>query len=233
MTNNDKKTHCVACKSGISPGASICPICKSYQKQWKNILQYVAGIVTLFVLTLSASAWLVGKIHKAFFIRDNVQVVGADTLGSAVVVNRGETDVFVSHLLMWMPGRKSDWLAPDIPIMETIAPGHFVKHDYSAARITSDAEFVRGSNPSDFEQQIKLAVNGDPCYELAFFTLNDSKLAILRQMAGPNLNTFEVAGLLEYWGYEKEEPTELPITGVGLVRHDRKSANCRTPVSPK
>jgi hypothetical protein len=61
-------------------------------------LQYFAGIATLLVLTASAMTWSWGNARVAFFYRDDVRVISANTLGSAVVVNRGDGEAFVENL---------------------------------------------------------------------------------------------------------------------------------------
>lgn len=214
--------RCVACKQEIPSSASLCSICKSYQRSWKNHLQYSAGIATLAVLILSGSAWLVDKAHKTFFSRDDVRVVGCNTLGSAVIVNRGDREVFLSHLLLWMPGRTSNWVAPDLPINESLPPGQFLKRDYSFSRIKGTAYFVRGLSADEFQKQIERATNGDPCVEVAFYSSVDGNLPVLQTMATPTLNTFEVAGYLEYWGQRDQSAKKVPLTGIGVLRHDSK-----------
>ena len=77
---------------------------------------------------------------------------------------------------------------------------------------------MRGATSADFETDIARAVNGDPCYELAFFTQSDSLSKELIQSAGPTLNTFEVGGYLEYWGLSKTDAIDVPIKGAGMVR---------------
>ncbi len=223
------KHLCVACKQEIHPNAAICPTCKSHQRRWKNDLQYIAGIATLFVLILSGSAWLVQRIHQTFFSREDVRVVGCNTLGSAIIVNRGDTEVFVTHLLLWMPGRHADWKAPDLPIMQSLPPGKFLKQEFSFSRIKGNATFARGLSADEFQNQIVKAANDDPCYELAFYDSNDTYLPVLLKMGsgGPSLNTFEVAGYLEYWGKRGDSPERLPLSGVGFVRHDVSSPGCK------
>ena len=67
-----EKTRCVACKQEIPRGASICSVCKSYQSSWKNTVQYVAGLVTLLVLIVTACTWLWGAARTTLFYRDDV-----------------------------------------------------------------------------------------------------------------------------------------------------------------
>ena len=159
MTNSD--TRCVACKEKIAAGASICPTCKSYQWRWKNQLQYFSTIATLVVLILSGSAWLAGKIHKAFFSRDNIQIIEGSTIGPVVIVNRGDDEVYVSNILLWMAGRTSAWVAPQLVINEKLEPGQFLKRDWDS-KLKQTASFARGLSQNDFEKLMQRVAAEDP-----------------------------------------------------------------------
>lgn len=208
---------CASCKSKIPVAASLCSVCKSYQHRWKNHLQYVAGVTTLIALTVSACFWLYEKVRAAFFYRENVSVVACSTLlGPAVVVNRGDRDVFVSHLQLWMPGRTADWLAPDLEINQTLGPGQFLQKEFPKSRI-DHGEILRGLSPDDFQSFVSKAANNDPCLELEFFAGFDTHYIDLVQAAGPTLNTFDVGGYLEYWGARQDLPARVTLQGRGVV----------------
>jgi len=150
------------------------------------------------------------------------RVAAANSLRSAVVANRGDGEVFVSHMLLYMPGRSSSWQAKRLDFEETLPPGHFLRRDFPPAKITGSAEFVRGLDPANFEKLLVRASNGDSCFELVFFDAKDNFFRDLKQMAGARLNTFEVAGYLEYRGLRGDAPTAVPITGVGVLRRDSR-----------
>ena len=211
-----KLTQCVVCKQDIPESASVCSICKSYQHRWLNWLQYISGVTALIVVTISAIAWLWGNVRTAFWYRDDVQIISANTLTSAVVVNRGDGEVFISHLIFTMPGRNSNWSAPRLVFEERLPAGQFVRREFPKSKLDS-GYFVRGISNADFENLIARAANGDPCFELAFFERSDSLLNELQQ-ASPTLNRFEVGGYLQYWGLSKTTPINVPISGFGLVR---------------
>jgi AbiV family abortive infection protein len=222
----EAKKPCVACKCEIPAAASFCSVCKSYQRSWKNHLQYVAGVVTLIALTVSASFWLYERIHAAYFYHENVSVVACNTLWrTAVIVNRGDRDVFVSHLQLWMPGRARDWLAPNLEINQSLAPGRFFKGEFLPPKFDS-GEFVRGLNSAEFEKLVSKAANNDPCLELAFFAGFDTHFIDLVQAAGGTLNTFDVGGYLEYWGARTDLPVRVVLSGKGVVRRSNAPA-CR------
>jgi hypothetical protein len=63
---------CIACKQEIPVGASLCSVCKSYQRPWKNRLQFfgplVAGLVAVILLSINGVAWFwgTGRIYLGF-----------------------------------------------------------------------------------------------------------------------------------------------------------------------
>jgi len=212
-------TRCVACKQEIPAGASLCSVCKSYQRPWKNHLLYISGIAAMIALIISATFWLLGNGRVLLgFGRDDVRLITANTLSSGVVVNRGDREVFVSHLLLIMPGRSGNWQAPRPIFEERLPVGQFLRREFPRARLQESAEFVRGLGTLDFEKLLTRAANGDPCLELAFFVAQDSLLRELSQMGGPTVNTFEVGGYLEYWRLTGDAPVDLPVKATGFLR---------------
>ena len=223
----EQPTHesclCVACKNSIPTDASLCPVCKSHQANWKNQLQYFAGLAVLIVLIFSGSSWLyleARKAIKAIWYYDEVRVISCNTLRSAVVLNRGDGDVFLSHMLLYMPGRSSAWAAKRLDFEEVLPKDKFMRREFPPAKISDNAEWIRNLDPVKFQNLIEIASNGNSCFEFVFFELSDSFLSELRQMAGAGLNTFEVAGYLEYRGQKSDAATRVSITGVGVLRRD-------------
>jgi hypothetical protein len=210
---------CVACRQPIPSGSSLCSVCKSYQDSWRNQLQYFAGIATLVALTVSALFWVIEKTRSTFFSREDVVLVACDTLDTgAVIVNRGDKEVFISHVLLWMAGRTHDWSAPRLTIDERLEPGQFLKRNFPPARFKT-GEWARGLSPDDFEKLIVRASNGDPCTEAAFFSSSDRLLAEVMEISGSSPpNTFPVGGYLEFWGQRGSSYTRIPVTGIGLIR---------------
>ena len=218
---------CVACKQPIPSGSSLCSACKSYQHSWKNQLQYFAGIATLLALTVSALFWVIEKTRSTFFSREDVVLVACNTLDTgAVIANRGDKEVFVSHLLLSMSGRDNrDWFAPLLTIEERLQPGQFLRRTFPTPRVNTGV-FVKGLSADDFDKLIVLASRGDPCTEAAFFSSSDGVLANIMQSTAGTLNTFPVAGYFEYWGQGKSA-TRIPVTGTGLIR--KAVATCPAP----
>jgi hypothetical protein len=188
----------------------MCSICRSYQRRWQNWLQYVSGVAALMVLIVTATTWLWVNARSTFWYRDDVRLVSANTLDAAVAVNWGDGEVFLSHLLFFMPGRTSDWIAPRLIFDERIPNGQFLRREFPKSKMPDKSEFVRGLSGVDFEKLISRAANGENCLELVFFEGSDSLLGELKQFAGPTLNTFKVGGYFQYWGLSRKTQISVP-----------------------
>jgi hypothetical protein len=122
---------------------------------------YVSGLAAMIALSISAAFWLWGNGRLLLGLgRDDVRLVAANTLGSAIVANRGDREVFVSHLVLFMPGRSADWQAPRLVFEDRLPVGQFLRREFPRARL-QDTEFVRGRDPSDFEKLVNRAANLD------------------------------------------------------------------------
>ena len=107
MSNNQQESEtqtrirCIACKSEIYAGANICPICKSYQSRWKNILYYCASIAGVITVIISLLTYVVANfpdVRKRLFWRDSVEVTAFHSNSRIIIHNSGDGKVFVSHL---------------------------------------------------------------------------------------------------------------------------------------
>lgn len=193
-----EQVRCVACKQEIPAGASVCSICKSYQTPWKNTIQYFSGIVALAAIVITAATWVVGITRTSLFYRDDVRLISASTLGSAVVVNLGDGEVYISHLVLTMPSRSTNVKVYRVVFEERLPPGQFIKREFLPKGKIAEGEhyFVRGLSAAEFEDRIRLATNGESCFELAFFSSADPYFRELSQMLGPKANIFNVGGYL-------------------------------------
>src|SRR5690349_16448564 len=88
---------CIACGSELPSTASVCSRCRQYQKAWKNRLQYWAGVSTLIVMAASALLWSATNMRRLLWPREELRLISANSMRSAVFFNQGDKEVFVSH----------------------------------------------------------------------------------------------------------------------------------------
>jgi len=88
-----ERTCCVMCKSDIYAGAAMCPICKSYQSDWKRKLYYCATLAGLITVTFSLLTYMIStwpEIRKTLFWRDSVAITAFDSENRIVIYNAGD-----------------------------------------------------------------------------------------------------------------------------------------------
>jgi hypothetical protein len=104
------KAACVYCRSSIEYGATICPVCKSYQAPWRNWLTYFGGLAAFIALIASAITFVYVNVVEIIYRnlnRDKLSVLslaypGYFTTpdGNILVSNHGDNDLFLSDLVI-------------------------------------------------------------------------------------------------------------------------------------
>src|SRR5262245_11077924 len=92
-----KQALCINCHSEIARNARICPVCKSYQQQWRNTLTYVGGLTSFVVILASAATFIFSQYlehSKRINWKDRVSLGYAKYPGDITLVNSGDGDMF-------------------------------------------------------------------------------------------------------------------------------------------
>jgi hypothetical protein len=191
-------------------------VCKSYQSNWKNRVQYIAGISALLALTASAIVWMIGNGRAFVWPREDVRILSLNTMRAAVVANFGDREIYLSHIMLFMKGRTSSWIAPTLHFDSVLEPGKIIRQEFPETKKQSK-QVVRGMPNEVFEKLIVRAVEADPCVDLAFFVEDDPSLREIRRMAGSTLNSFDVEGYLQYWVVSDHKAKSLGVKGTGIA----------------
>lgn len=222
----EPKSACKACGTPMPRGAPLCPTCKSFQSRWKRQLQFYASTVALFIASASLLAWLgstLPNLRRNLMPRDHLRVVSCNSADSIVVFNDGDRDLFVSHVLLYMSGRDSNWRAPRFSVQAVVPSGQFHRHELPHPRDIPNGEFVRGVQEPQWQQLLSRAVENSQCFNLYFFAQDDTFYKELSQMAGPHLNTFPVGAYVEYLAPGSSTPNRAEFPAVGVVQRDLSS----------
>lgn len=102
MSDPDTR-RCAACAAPIEPGASLCATCHSPQARWRRELVFWSSAIGFPSAAIAALFWAVtqaGELKTTFWPRDRVAILAFSSGGSTTVINSGEREVFISHL-MW------------------------------------------------------------------------------------------------------------------------------------
>jgi hypothetical protein len=191
---------CVACASPIPIGASLCPTCKTWQSPRRRLLQDLAGVVGIIALLGSASVYVVSKlpdVRRTLFWRDDIQVLAFKSEGDLLVANRGDGEVYVSHISLGIrhEGRNR---SVTLRLGESIVSGSILKHTFER---DSPRIFISAVS-DDVWTKVSARATGnrtDPCFSLVFFSRNDPTYLMVSQTYGPKLRTIEATGAVTFW----------------------------------
>jgi len=238
----DGRPLCVACRSPIGPGASLCPVCRSYQCAWKNQLQYLGGIVALLAAIVAVVVWAVSNApaaRRAVWPRTSVHLIAAhselwlddaNARSLVVIANDGDTEVFVSHVRFEMT-LQSTPVSKDIAVMELVAPGRFLR----SAEVPSNAPRppkpplllpFRGIADNEWLDSLRRAVadRNRVCFQSSYYYKHGKAFRELQDVAGPALRTFDGRGYVTYHTIVRpaeQHSWSFPAVGVVYrVRHD-------------
>ena len=92
------KQPCIACRTLLEAGATICPTCKSWQKKWKNSVTFYGGFVTAAVIIFSAVTYIGSVISEMWSPRYDAEVLNFKYPGSQTYANPGTNDVFLEDV---------------------------------------------------------------------------------------------------------------------------------------
>jgi hypothetical protein len=126
--NYQKGDPCRYCGSPIPSGSSICYVCKSNQKGWKNWLVYVGGIAAFITLLSSGIVYFSANAVEAMrFLtwKDEVKIGFFNSAGTTLFSNSGDGDIYIADVdVFWGEGTN----AHNFPLLvgETIRRGAFL-----------------------------------------------------------------------------------------------------------
>lgn len=126
MSENTNKTRCIACRSEIYIGATICPECSSEQYKWKNLLRFYGAYAGLAAVVATYVFTTLSPIYWNLFGKDRVEVLGFNSAGHLVLQNVGDGDIYLIQLTI------TQGLAPfkftsTRSLLEIARAGQFVK----------------------------------------------------------------------------------------------------------
>lgn len=192
------RTYCVACKSELMVGATLCPVCKSYQSRWKRVLYHIAaigGLVTVVISLLTYMAVTFPTIWKTITWKDSVEIIAFNTDKHLVVQNVGEGDVFVSYMSF-----KSGHLGFSRVehVNKIIKERSFLVHEIESKDPRSVDKNWHTLILSDdqWKSLTEKFSSKDNCYRWIVYHQSDPHFQNMRQFQKENLRTLPVDGVL-------------------------------------
>ena len=83
--------------------ATLCKTCRSFQRSWKNTLQYFTGLAALtalFALLVTYSVSNLLTVRKMLFGSDKVEALSLDSSRSMFFANASDGDICLPYILL-------------------------------------------------------------------------------------------------------------------------------------
>jgi hypothetical protein len=225
----DSKARCVACKSEINQGATLCPTCKTYQSKWKSVVQYIAGIVGILTILASLFVYIVSGlpiVRKELLWKDKVNVLSFNSNQDLVITNVGDGDIFLSHVDLRANG--PDVLTSILRIGISVPTGAVSKHrffsDHQEMKERPKMNLVSGVSEDAWNEALRRAAHhDDPCFAIIFYYAKDpSYLQMVNayQEKGKVFQTIPSTAALHFYsvGSKKDLKEEFPVVGTVTFR---------------
>jgi hypothetical protein len=216
---------CAYCGSSISVRASLCPVCKSYQSSWRNVVIYIAGIAGLIGLLGSAAVYIISEvpnISKVLMWHDQIKLWEFSARYhpnfSLNLSNVGDGPIIVSTILIYWDRGNAQYPVGKLvlPTGSLIIPAKIdPRHDYYV-----DVADKSGTPNSTVISHSSIAFEDpnlpSPCFMMIFY--NEDNVAISRMQNAYGLQKLKlveepVQGLVVYYSIhdKKEVKTTFPV----------------------
>lgn len=109
----ENAVECIACRSELKRGASVCPVCKANQSPFRNAITFFAGAVSLIALVASAITYVTSGalgVWKEYAWKDDVELVYFASTENSLIANTGSGDVFVSQVEVYFGESSTNYL---------------------------------------------------------------------------------------------------------------------------
>jgi RNA polymerase subunit RPABC4/transcription elongation factor Spt4 len=118
--------RCIACRAEIDAEARLCPVCKSYQQNWKNLLPYLGSAAGLIAIIASAITFISGNAYDWFKVatwKDDVAIAYFEYPGQSGFINTGDGAIVLSSVFVQFDPQSDR--AINIPLHQQIEAGKF------------------------------------------------------------------------------------------------------------
>ncbi len=118
--------RCIACRAEIDAEARLCPVCKSYQQTWKNLLPYLGSAAGLIAIIASALTFISGSAYDWFKVatwKDDVAIAYFEYPGQSGFINTGDGAIVISSVFVQLDPASKKTI--NIPVNQQIEAGKF------------------------------------------------------------------------------------------------------------
>lgn len=146
----EAEQECPNCGRPMSPRARMCPTCRSFRQEWKNLLSFYGSAVGVVAIIISAITFVSDagpRVWASVFRADAIKTVYFEYPGKAAFVNTGAHSIIIESISLTWPlaGTKP----VDLSVGRLVGPGEVVFVDlpsqYKEPEGIDRAEWVRGN----------------------------------------------------------------------------------------
>jgi hypothetical protein len=223
--------RCIACQSSLATGASVCPVCKSWQSRWRNALVFLGGSAGFLAILATAITYVTNTIYTAWSQREDAQVLQLQYPGYQIFDNAGTIPIMLSHFELYWRGQNTP-----VIIGVQLEPKQMYYHAdalESLRKSFPSAAYVANASGDGTAFLSKSSPDTNTCYMLVFFSNNAPEIGQLNTFFAPGkvkLATVKLDAALYYYSTNDAALHSRPFQAVAAF-YDLKKKNCSQPAA--
>ena len=171
--------ECIACRSELRPGATICPICKTNQSSWRNAVTFLAGVVGLIALVASAATYAGSgavALWAEYTWKDDVELIRFSSSEKGLIANTGSGEIFIVEIEVYYGGSSKNFNINQSVDKGKLASVEITKNNPIAMFLATD----QPTGPSEYIRSGKAE-----CFVDVFMSVHAPPLERMRQFYKP------------------------------------------------
>lgn len=218
--------RCIACQSSLAIGASVCPVCKSWQSRWRNALVFLGGSAGFLAILATAITYVTNTIYTAWSQREDAQVLQLQYPGYQIFDNSGTIPIMLSHFELYWHGQNT----PVIIGTQLEAKQMYYHADAldTLRKSFPAAAYVANASGDGSSLLSKASPDTNSCYMLVFFSDNAPEIGQLNTFFAPGkvkLATVKLDAALYYYSTKDATLHSRPFHAVAAF-YDLKKKEC-------
>jgi len=225
MEGPDQK-KCIGCGNAIPTQARVCNYCSSFQSAWKNNLRYLANVMGLFSVIVSAVAFIISTIptvRQVVAWHDEVKVLTFASNKPVTIVNTGDGDVFITHINIRGSRPSGRNYSDTERISGYVEAGSLITDNREIP--LEEYSIATSTDPEDIEGLLNMAElfsSRDACVRMVFAVPDDPGYATFKSYLGEKMITFDVEATIRFFSIKKQTyiVQEIPMSGYLVIQKD-------------
>jgi len=219
----------------MTVAATLCPVCKSYQGRWRNLIPYLASATGLFALVASAIAFVISQfseLTKSYYWTDKAEIVFFSSVDfpafNVLVANNGDGPIFVTELLL----RYGDGGNAAYHVNAKIEKNDFFSNKATLGHPAEYGDYINNSTGIASDQVLRnsdIATQWKPCFLAIVYSANASDIVRMNEtfaLFKRKLISQPADLRLFFYGTQRREGKEVHVPAV-LTFKRRSEDRCQ------